>query len=331
MHLQPATHLEKTSLSPRESHRVQPSLPTIPEALAPGRPGGERLLTRNGVEYFELAARSVLTWVNGTHMKQVYSINPYRGCELGCSYCYARYTHEFMDLPDWETFERKIFVKTQAARVLKRELASSKKVLEHGITIGTATDPYQPAEAQFGITRKILETLLPHRGLKISLITKSGLILRDRELLVELSRRHQLKLLFSCISMDPRLIRAIERRAPTAQLRFRAMKTLSDASIRCELLLMPILPGISDSEENLSAVIAAAKAAGARRVHARVLWLSDSSKKRYLPWLEQNFPELHHRYRDVFQGRRMYTDGAYREVIASRVQEMLEKQGFSSP
>ena len=157
-----------------------------------------------------MTTRSILNWVQGSHMTDVFSVNPYRGCEFGCAYCYARYTHEFMDLPDWEAFERRIFVKAAAARALRRDLASSRDVRTHGIAIGTATDPYQPAEAKFHVTRQILEGLLPHSGIPISIVTKSGLIERDADLLAKLADRHEVRIHFSCITTDRVLLRAIE-------------------------------------------------------------------------------------------------------------------------
>lgn len=308
--------------------RAQLSLPVVGEAPTPGRAGGAVFEVRNQVEYVELPVRSVLNKVDGRHMKNVFSVNPYRGCELGCAYCYARYTHEFLDLPDWEAFERRIFVKRDADRALRRDLASGRDVQRLGIAIGTATDPYQPAEARFQVTRRLLESLLPHSGIPISLVTKSGLIERDTELLATLAKRHDVTVLFSCIILDRHLLRAIERRSPLAHVRFRAMRRLVDAGVRCEMLLMPILPGITDDEANLDSVIAEARVSGASDVHARVLWLTDASRKRFLPWLAEAFPELHARYLDAFGERSMYTAERYRDEIARRVRRLLNHHGF---
>lgn len=309
----------------------QLSLPVLPSPqVAPGRPGGAVLEVRNAVEYVELTTRSILNWVDGRHMREVFSVNPYRGCEFGCAYCYARYTHEFLDLPDWEAFERRIFVKVDAARALRRDLASSRDVLRHGIAIGTATDPYQPAEARFRLTRQILEALLPHRDLRISLVTKSGLITRDVDVLSRLSSRHRVTVLFSCITTDRRLLRAIERRSPMAHVRFAAMRRLVEAGVRCELLMMPILPGLTDDEEGLSRVVECAREAGASAIHSRVLWLSDASRRRFEPWLEESFPQLFARYRRAYGARGMYADPALREATSRRVEGVLRRAGFLS-
>jgi DNA repair photolyase len=308
----------------QKAERAQLSLPVV----GPPPENGAPLLERNQVEYVEMTVRSILNWVDGRHMSDVFSINPYRGCEFGCSYCYARYTHEFLDLPDWEAFERKVFVKTDAARALRRDLATSRDVRRHGISIGSATDPYQPAEAKFRVTRSILQALLPHRGIPLSLVTKSGLIAQDAELIAELSRRHDVKIFFSCITTDRTLLRAIERRSPMAHVRFGAMRTLVDLGVHCEVLMMPILPGITDGEENLRGVMRAAKEAGASKVHGGALWLTDASKRRFLPWLEEQFPELHRRYVEAFGTTGMYTPEQYRKALKERLARLRSEEGF---
>lgn len=313
----------------RAAASQQSLLPIVSLPPPPGRPGGEVLTERNDVEYVEMTVRSILNWVDGTHMTDVFSVNPYRGCEFGCAYCYARYTHEFLDLPDWEAFERRIFVKTGAARALRRDLGTSRDVRKHGIAIGTGTDPYQPAEAKFGVTRQILEALLPHSGIPISLITKSGLIERDADLLAELAKRHEVKVNFSCITTDRHLLRAIERRSPMAHVRFKAMKALSDRGIFCNLLIMPVLPGITDSEDNLTDVLTQAKAAGAQSAAARALWLSSASRKRFLPWLEAEFPKLHARYMEVYGGKSMYSPEAYQAALSVRFAKARRRAGFT--
>jgi DNA repair photolyase len=306
--------------------QAQLFLPVIAQA-APGITNIP-LLERNDVEYTEIAVRSLLNWVEGSHMSDVFSVNPYRGCEFGCAYCYARYTHEFLELSQWEDFERKIFVKLGAARAIRRDLGTSKDVRKHGIAIGTATDPYQPAEAKFRVTRSILRALLPYRDVPISIVTKSGLIAQDADLLAEISKRHPLTVCFSCVTTDRHLLRAIERRSPMAHVRFAAMKQLTSRGIDCKLLMMPILPGITDSKANIKAVATAAREAGARDVRAGALWLTDSSRRRFLPWLATAFPDLHRRYEAVFGEGSMYTPDAYRDMLAARVRAILTEVGF---
>src|SRR5271157_5582221 len=175
------------------------SLPLFPETGA--RPklvgiariaaDGESLREGHNVEYFSLGARSLLSRVvSGRNLPFTWAINPYRGCEFACKYCYARYTHEFMELREGVDFERKIFVKQQAAELLRSELKKVKSGEE--IAIGTATDPYQPAEKRFEVTRGILEELARHRGLKLGIVTKSDLVVRDIDLLREVARQNSL-------------------------------------------------------------------------------------------------------------------------------------------
>jgi len=298
----------------------------IATGLPPGRPGGVRLDERNATSYVEMTCRSILNWVQSRRIGDVFTVNPYRGCEFGCAYCYARYTHEFLDLVDWLDFERKVFVKTNAAAAMRRDLRRS-DVHRYGIAIGTATDPYQPAERRFQVTRRILESLLPLRGIPISVVTKSGLIERDAELLAELARRHTLQIKISCVTTDPILQRALEPRAHVPARRFAAMAKLAHAGVPCGVLVAPVLPGITDSEANLRSVLAAAKESGATTFGHTVLFLTDASKKRFYPWLQEHVPELFARYARHYQTA-MYETEAYRDTISSRIQELANQVGL---
>jgi DNA repair photolyase len=282
----------------------------------------------NDVEYVPMVCRSILNWVQGRHVSDTFSVNPYRGCEVGCAYCYARYTHEFLELPDWEAFERRVFVKVDAPQALTRDL-KRKDVLAHGVTIGTATDPYQPAERHFRITRRLLEGLLaaPARRIPISIITKSNLIRRDAALLAKLAERHDLTVCFSCITTDVELLRLLERRAPHPDARFRAMRTLTERGVRCGTLVMPILPGITDGEENLAHLVSRSREASASFVHAGPLWLTDASRKRFFPWLAQHAPALHERYIAAL-GKRMYVRDDYRRQLDERLRGILARYGY---
>src|SRR5499433_3043312 len=160
------------------------SLPLLPPPVKPALVGiarlaaqGDSLREGHDVEYFTLPARSLLNRCTAPRMPFTWTINPYRGCEFACKYCYARYTHEFMEMRDGVDFERKIYVKQHAADMLRRELRRVRP--EQGIAIGTATDPYQPAERRYEVTRAILEEMSRHRGLDIGIVSKSTLLLRD--------------------------------------------------------------------------------------------------------------------------------------------------------
>ncbi len=257
---------------------------------------------KNDVEYFRLPVRTVLNRVESTRVGFEWSINPYRGCEFGCGYCYARYTHTYMDL-DPTAFENKIYVKEEAARALRRDL-TPRKVLGTHIAIGAATDPYQPAEKEFEVTRAILETLLEFsrtlpedQSLELSLTTKSNLILRDLDLLKEISERNRLHVNVSIITLNARLARALEPRAPRPDLRLETVRRLNDAGISAGIFLCPVLPGITDSEGDLEAVASASAAVNAQWLITNVVFLMQSSQASFFPFLQRNFPRLMRRYR----------------------------------
>lgn len=314
-------------MPPRSRAPVQLSLSFANDAPAPGRSGGRALERRNGVEYREMRCRSILSWADGVRASGFFSANPYRGCELGCAYCYARYTHEFLDEARWEDFERHVYVKVNAPQALELDLAR-KPVLGRELRVGTATDPYQPAERLFGITRALLERLLRYRGLRVSIATKGGLVERDGEILAELARRHEIRVAISCASVDAALLRRLEPRSPAPERRFRAMAALAQRGVAVGLLAAPVLPGLADSREALTALFRRAKEAGASSVLSQVLFLPSASKRRFFPWLQENAPELYERYRRAFGGR-MELGGEYRRALAARIEAAREAAGLS--
>ncbi len=273
---------------------------------------------KRAVEYFRLPVRSLLNRVVSERVGFGWSINPYRGCEFGCQYCYARYTHEYMELGPTE-FERKIYVKENAARVLAGDLKPEKLRGEH-IAIGTATDPYQPAERMFGVTRQVLETLLawseevPRGLVSFSLTTKSDLVVRDAELLARLHARHPLHINFSVTTLKPRLARLLEPRAPRPDLRLEALRKLREAGLVAGAFLSPVLPGITDKPEDLEAVVAAAAQAGACYLAGQVVFLMPSAQQKFFPFLREKFPRLVQRYRKWYAGAG-YAPAAYRAHI----------------
>src|ERR1700684_3692684 len=185
----------------------------------------DALEPHRGVEFHEMPVRQILNRCTNPRMPFRWTINPYRGCEFGCVYCYARYTHEFLELKDPMDFERRIFVKKTAAEVLARTLART-PVGSDQIALGTATDPYQPAERKFELTRGMLKVFASVRGL---------------DLLEEINQRSRLSVNFSLITVKRKLQRMLEPRAPRPSLRLRALRQLSAAGIRCNLLMMPMI------------------------------------------------------------------------------------------
>jgi len=180
----------------------------------------ELLEAKRSVQYFEIPSRSILNRTKPT-MPFQWTINPYRGCEFGCKYCYARYTHEFMEMDAYE-FEDKIYAKSAAAHLLRQELGRIDR--QERIALGTATDPYQPAERRYGRTRSILEVFAKDRGRFLGITTKSDLVVRDLDLLREIARANVLGVNITITTLDERLARLLEPRAPTPFLRLEAVR-----------------------------------------------------------------------------------------------------------
>jgi len=269
---------------------------------------------RAEVEYFHLTTRSTLNRESSGRMPFAWTINPYRGCEFGCHYCYARYTHEFMEMWDSRDFERRIFAKADAPDLLRAELRLGRdKGLP--IALGTATDPYQPAERQFEITRRLLEVFADFRGLDLSVTTKSVLILRDIDLLRSLAGRHRFSVHMTVTTHDERLARLLEPKAPPPAQRLEAVRKLAEAGIHVGVNAMPILPGLNDAPLMLGTLAAQASQAGARFLYGNVLFLMPSALKQFMPFLEREFPHLVQRYRKLY-ARSAYLRGEYPEKIS---------------
>jgi DNA repair photolyase len=285
-----------------------------------------RVRARAEVEYFALPCRSALNRESSGRMPFAWTINPYRGCEFGCKYCYARYTHEFMEMWDGKEFERKIFAKVGAPDLLRAELRQAKdKGLP--IALGTATDPYQPAERQFELTRRMLEVFVEFEGLKFSITTKSASILADLELLKRVSTRHRFSVHMTVTTTDERLARLLEPKAPPPAKRFEAVKQLSEAGISVGVNAMPILPGLNDSDKCLDALARAASQAGARFLYGNILFLTPSAMKQFIPFLEKEFPQLAKRYRKLY-AHSAYLNGEYKNRMTKLLAELRTRYGL---
>jgi DNA repair photolyase len=287
---------------------------------------GESLREGYNVEFFTLPARSILNRSDSKRkLPFAWSINPYRGCEFACKYCYARYTHEFMEMRDGMDFERKIYVKQHTAELLRSELRRVKK--GECIALGTATDPYQPAERRYEITRGILEEFSRHRGIELGIVTKSNLILRDLELLREVAQHNALSVHMTVTTMNTDLARILEPRAPRPDLRMDAIRELSRAGINVGVSASPVLPGITDAPADLESVVRAAAEAGARHIFAGPLFLKPCSAAIFLPFVEQNFPHLVENYRKRYQDRSFLPD-SYGKRISQLVTGFRQKYGI---
>jgi DNA repair photolyase len=271
---------------------------------------GESVRQGHEVEYFTLPVRSLLNrCVSKRQMPFTWTINPYRGCEFACKYCYARYTHEFMEMRDGIEFEQKIYAKQHAADLLRQEIRKVKAGEQ--IAIGTATDPYQPIERKLEITRTILEEFARHSGLELGIVTKSALVTRDIDLLKQISERNEMFVNFTVTTTNPELARILEPRAPRPDLRLEALRKLRGAGIGGGVICAPVLPGITDSPKQLEAVVRGAAEA----------------KANYLPFLRENFPKLVPDYEQRFKDR-AFLPPAYRKRISELFARLGEKYGI---
>lgn len=288
---------------------------------------GEFLQPGHDVEFFTLPVRSLLNRCNVPRMPFSWTINPYRGCEFACKYCYARYTHEFMELREGVDFERKIYVKQHAAWMLRRDLKRVKAGEE--IAIGTATDPYQPAERRYGVTRAILEEFSLHHGLDLGIVTKSNLVLRDLDVLREVARHNQLFVNLTITTLNTDLARILEPRAPRPDLRLEAMRKLNEAGVDAGVICAPVLPGITDSPRDLEALVRAVAQAGGKYIFANPLFLKPCSAAIFLPFLEKEFPQLVEPYRQRY-GERAFVSASYRKRISRLFAELRVKYGIAA-
>jgi DNA repair photolyase len=229
-------------------------------------------------------------------------------------------------MPPWLAFEKRILVKTDIAERLARTLDPS-KLGDDSLVIGTATDPYQPAERRYRLTRSILEVLARFRGLRIGIISKSPLVTRDIDVLQKLSERNEVTVKVSLSTLDSHLARRLELRSPVPSARIRALGRLSAAGIHAGLLVAPIVPGVTDDREGLSRLLAAAKEAGARYVIGSALRLGPAARHRFLPHLEREFPDLSERYRRHY-GAREGVSRDYQEALTRRLRQLQREHGF---
>jgi len=286
---------------------------------------GELLEAKRSVQYFEIPSRSILNRTK-PNMPFQWTINPYRGCEFGCKYCYARYTHEFMELDAFD-FEDRIYAKSAAAHLLRQELLRIDR--KDHIALGTATDPYQPAERRFGRTRSILEVFARERGRFLGITTKSDLVLRDVELLREIARANVLGVNMTITTLDEKLARLLEPRAPRPGLRLDAVRRLSEAGICVSVFPNPIMPGLTDGERQLDRLAKAARDAGALSFGGGPLFLMPSAQKVFLPFLEKEFPELVPQYREWYE-KSAYLGRAYKDTLQQRVRRIRDRYGLAS-
>lgn len=254
----------------------------------------------NGMTFYEVRARSIINHVKGGRLGFRWTINPYRGCSHACVYCFARPTHNYLDMDAGRDFESKIVVKVNAVELLERELRRPSWACEH-IAMGTNTDNYQRAEGRYRLMPGILRALNGARN-PYSILTKSTLIQRDIELLVEGAALGGVSAAFSVGTVDEEVWRKTEPGTPHPLKRLEVLRKLNRAGVPCGILMAPILPGISDSPRQLQDTVRAAAEAGAVHITPLVLHLRPGVKEEFMPWLARSYPELLATYRQVYRG-----------------------------
>ncbi|HEY7604136.1 MAG TPA: radical SAM protein [Gaiellaceae bacterium] len=276
-----------------------------------------------GIEYREEPCRSALNRVKG--MGFAWSLNPYMGCAHRCTFCYVRAFELRADRPSDDRYGRSIRVKVNVAEVLRAELARPSWTGET-VAIGAATDPYQPAEGRYKLTRGCLEALRD-AGNPFSLITRSPMILRDLDVLVEASSRAEVGVVFSVPTLDEEVWRRTEPGTPPPRRRLEALSRLVEAGVKAGVGMAPILPGISDSPEQLEEVVRAARAAGATSIWANVLYLRPGTREHFFEALASDWPEELDRYERLYAAR-AYLPRAEVEPVRTLVAELRTRHGI---
>jgi DNA repair photolyase len=277
----------------RVSHTPLSLFPDVPPASTKRRSAGN-----GGVRFRPLACKTILNENPNRAYPFRWTINPYRGCQFGCPFCYARYTHGYIAHADPSTFATRIYVKFQAAQLLAETLTRA-RTRGGMIAIGTATDPYQPAEKRYSITRRILEVLARCPDLELSITTRSPLILRDVDLLRSIAHSSRLSINVSMITMHPHLARILEPMSPPPRRRLEMIRALASAGIETGVFVMPILPGITDSPDELRAMLRACQHEGASYAAGDMIRLFGFSWNAFAPTLRRHFPHLLSIYEDA--------------------------------
>ena len=317
----PAGRFERFEVAPLEDDvwwEVEPDAPNVPTTLTPD------------------ATRSILAKNDSPDVPFSISINPYRGCEHGCTYCFARPTHSFLGLSPGLDFETRILYKADAARLLEQELAK-RSYRPQTIALGANTDAYQPAERELGITREVLE-VLERFGNPVCVITKSALVLRDRDLLARMAARGLAKVMVSITTLDPALARSMEPRAASPARRLAVIRALTAAGVPVGVLVSPVIPALTDHE--VERILEASAAAGARSANTILIRLPHELRTLFEDWLRRAAPSKADRVLarirdlrggelyDASYGTRMKGVGPYADLLAQRFDAACRRSGL---
>ncbi len=281
----------------------------------------------DGVTFYEVLAKSALNRVpSASHMPFGWTINPMRGCLHQCTYCFARPTHEYLDLDAGKDFDTQIVVKVNVAEVLAREL-NKPSWQRHPVALGTNTDPYQRAEGRYRLMPGIIAALAAS-GTPLSILTKGTLLRRDVPLLVEASEHVPVDLAMSIAIYDDELQQSVEPGTPTAKARLATVTAVRNAGLDCTVFLMPILPFLTDSTDHLERAMRQVKDAGGTSVVYSALHLRPGTREWFMGWLERDHPELVGRYQRLYSAG-AYAPKAYRTWLASRIRPIITAHGLA--
>jgi DNA repair photolyase len=303
--------------------------PTTRQLAKTIKAGGTAALTEaqrraDAATYQEVTCRSALNRVTG--MPFDWTLNPYRGCTHGCHYCYARRYHTQFELGAGDEFASVIFVKTNLVEVLDRELRRASWTGEH-VALGTATDCYQPIEGTYKLTRRALQMFCRHRN-PVGVVTKGPMIVRDKDVLAQLSSVAECSIYISVPCVDEDVWRLLEPGTAHPLQRLRAVRELVDAGIRAGVLMNPIVPGISSKPALIERTVKAIADHGARFVGCNVMYLQDGTRDHFMRWLTAEFPHLVEGYQRLYAGK--YPPAAYRQEVKNVVGAMREKYGLAN-
>jgi DNA repair photolyase len=279
-----------------------------------------------GMTFYEIRARSIINRVPAaSRMFFDWTVNPYRGCTHACSYCFARNSHTYLDLDAGHDFDSKVVVKVNAGDLLRRELAAPRWRRAH-IAMGTNVDCYQRAEGRYRLMPQVIAALRDFAN-PFSILTKGTLIMRDLPLLKQAAEVTEVGLAFSVGSVDEDLWRSVEPGTPSPGRRLDAVRACTDAGFPVSVLMAPILPGLTDTDEAIEATVTAIARSGAAGVTPLPLHLRPGAREWYLQWLSREHPALLPRYRELY-GRGSYARKAYQEDVVARVREAARRHGL---
>lgn len=280
-----------------------------------------------GITFHEVLCKSAINKVpDASNLPFRFTVNPYRGCSHACRYCFARPTHEYLEFDSGADFDTQVVVKTNVADVLRREL-SRRSWTHETVALGTNTDPYQRAEGRYALMPGIVGAL-GDSGTPFSILTKGTLLRRDLPLIADAARRVDASVAISLAVGDPELHQQVEPGTPSPQARLGLIRAVRDAGLDCHVMVAPVLPFLTDSEECLDELLGRIAASGATSVTVFGLHLRGSTRGWFMAWLGRSHPELVAKYRELY-GRGAYLPASYRDLLHERAAPLVVRHGLA--